>query len=317
MQLLTDKYNRHFKTLRVSLLSRCNLSCVYCTMGEDDIKEANHTTPVAAGELLQTIKKLHEVLQLKTIRLTGGEPLLYHELIPVIKGIKAIGIDDIKLTTNGFLLERMALSIKEAGINSINVSLDAIDEDGFFLMSKRNNVQRVLDGIDAALKAGLQIKINAVIMKGVNDTQLLPLVDYAFERNITIRFLEIMAMGHLHAEPTKYLFTQEDILSAIATKYSFKKKERIHSATANYWQTDTGNTFGIIANNSEPFCQDCDRLRLDSDGNMYGCLSSNHPISLHNVDDRQTLISKLQEAMDQKQSIKFVGSDLSMLHIGG
>ncbi|UEG50102.1 radical SAM protein [Ferruginibacter lapsinanis] len=317
MHLLKDIYNRDFKTLRVSLLSRCNLSCVYCTMGEDDIKDANHTAPVDSVTLLQTIQQLHDLLQLETIRLTGGEPLLYHELIPVIKGIKAMGIDEIKLTTNGFLLERMAEQMKDAGMRSINVSLDAIDEDVFFLMSKRSHVQRILDGIDKAVDAGLQVKINAVIMKGVNDTQLLPLLDYAFARNITIRFLEVMAMGHLHAEPAKYLFTQEDILSTIATKYNFKKINRADSSTANYWQTEAGNKFGIIANESEPFCHDCNRLRLDSDGNIYGCLSSNHPISLKHVTDTQTLIEKLQQAMDQKQVAKFVGSELSMLHIGG
>jgi cyclic pyranopterin phosphate synthase len=315
--MLTDKYNRQFKTLRLSLLSHCNLSCTYCTMGEDDVREHNHTPILRADELLNYVKQLHDILNLKTIRLTGGEPLLYHELIDIIKGIKAIGIPEIKLTTNGFLLERLAKLIKDAGLQSINVSLDAVDETIFFLMSKRNNVQRILNGIDAALDAGLQVKLNAVIMKGINDSQILPLIKYAFERNITIRFLEIMAMGHLHADPLKYLFTQEEILSIIATEYNFERMDRNTSSTSNYWQTSSGNIFGIIANESEPFCSDCNRLRLDSEGNIYGCLSSNHPISLKEISDSNSLISKLQEAMAQKQSVKFTGSDLSMLHIGG
>jgi cyclic pyranopterin phosphate synthase len=318
MQIVTDKYNRRFKTLRVSLLSRCNLSCMYCTMGEEEIKENNqHATFLSPQELLKNVKQLHTVLNLETIRLTGGEPLLYHDLIPVIKGIKEIGISEIKLTTNGFLLERFAKPMKDAGIKSINVSLDATDEDVFFLMSKRSNVEKVMHGIDAALEAGLKVKINAVIMKGVNDAQVLPLLQYAFERNITIRFLEIMAMGHLHADPMKYLFTQDEILKTIAGKYSFEKMDRNSSSTANYWKTNNGNIFGIIANESEPFCHDCNRLRLDSEGNIYGCLSSNHPVSLKEVNSNDELISKLQEAMKQKQPVKFTGSDLSMLHIGG
>ncbi|MGG9972585.1 GTP 3',8-cyclase MoaA [Ferruginibacter sp. SUN002] len=314
MKLLTDIYNRNFKSLRVSLLNRCNFSCTYCTMGEDDITE--HTS-IEAKHLLGTIHQLHEVLQLETIRLTGGEPLLYHDLISVIKGIKAIGIEDVKLTTNGFLLERMAKQLKDAGMQSINVSLDAMDEDVFFLMTKRSDVNRILNGIETALAVGLQVKINAVIMKGINENQLLPLVDYAFSKSITIRFLEVMAMGHLHSDPLKYLVTEDVILETIATKYAFTKMKRNDSSTANYWQTDTGNVFGIIANESEPFCQDCNRLRLDSEGNMYGCLSSNHPISLKDVSDDKTLIAKLQQAMEQKQLVKFVGSDLSMLQIGG
>ena len=316
--VLKDLYNREFKTLRVSLLSRCNLSCVYCTMGEDEVKENNnHQHSVSAEILLEQIQQLHSILQLETVRLTGGEPLLYHELVVLIKGIKQMGISKIKLTTNGFLLERLAVQVKEAGLQSINVSLDAVEEDIFFLMSKRNDVQRILNGIDTAVAVGLQVKINAVIMKGINENQIIPLLNFAFERNISIRFLEIMAMGFLHNTAEKYLFTQEEILATISQHYSFKKIERSKASTANYGQTSEGKTFGIIANESEPFCHDCNRLRLDSNGNIYGCLSSNHPIALNSNDDEVSLISKLQQAMNQKQAVKFTGSELSMLHIGG
>ena len=316
--VLKDLYNREFKTLRVSLLSRCNLSCVYCTMGEDEVKENNlHQYPVSAAILLEQIQQLHSVLDLETIRLTGGEPLLYHELISLIKGIQQIGITNVKLTTNGFLLERLAVQMKEAGLQSINVSLDAVDEDVFFLMSKRTDVKRILDGVDAAIAAGLQVKINSVVMKGINESQVLPLLAFAFERNICIRFLEIMAMGYLHDKADRYLFTQEEMLGLIKQQYSFEKVKRSQASTANYWETTNGNKFGIIANESEPFCQDCNRLRLDSNGNIYGCLSSNNPIVLNSDDTKEILMSKLQQAMDQKQSIKFIGSDLSMLHIGG
>ena len=318
MALLNDIYYRAFKTLRVSLLSRCNLSCVYCTMGEDEVKENNlQQHPAPASILLQQIQQLHRVLELDTIRLTGGEPLLYHELIDLIKGIKETGIEKIKLTTNGFLLERLAVPMKEAGLQSINVSLDAVEEDLFFLMSKRSDVQRILNGIDAAIAAGLQVKLNSVIMKGINENQIIPLLDFAFERNIPIRFLEIMAMGHLHDSAEKYLFAQAEILERISKKYAFSKVDRVTASTSNYWQTNGGNIFGIIANESEPFCQDCNRLRLDSNGNIYGCLSSNHPIAISSDDDETALMSKLQQAMNQKQSLKFTGSDLSMLHIGG
>jgi len=318
MQLVNDKYGRQFKTLRVSLLSKCNLSCVYCTAGEEEVKANNQDSHgIPAKELLGIIEKLHRVLQLETIRLTGGEPLLYHNLIDVIDGINSMGIPEIKLTTNGFLLDRMATPMKKAGMQSINVSLDAIDEDVFLLISRRNHIDKVLNGIDAAIHAGLDVKINSVIMKGINDSQVIPLLEYAFDRNITIRFLEVMAMGHLHNDSLKYLFDQEDLLNVIAQKYSFSRMVRKDSATANYWQTDTGHVFGIIANESEPFCHDCNRLRLDSDGNIYGCLSSNNPINLKNIEQKDLLINKLNDAMAQKQPLKFVGSELSMLHIGG
>jgi cyclic pyranopterin phosphate synthase len=318
MKIIKDEYGRTFKTLRVSLLSRCNLGCVYCSLGDEGTKNNNESKKgLDVADLLKLIDRLHSSLQLETIRLTGGEPLLCADLLPIIEGIKAIGVPEIKLTTNGFLLERLAMPMKQAGMNSINVSLDAVNEDIFFLVSKRNNVQRIINGIEAAIEAGLQVKINAVMMKGVNESQLIPLLEYAFEKNIIIRFLEVMAMGHLHGHSNKYLFTQQEILDTIRTHYLFDALPRNNSATSNYWKTSQGNVFGIIANESEPFCHDCNRLRLDSEGNLYGCLSNNHPISVAGIHENTLLIKKLQEALLQKQAVRFVGSELSMLNIGG
>jgi GTP 3',8-cyclase len=322
---ISDKYGRTFKTLRVSLLSHCNLGCVYCVAGEGEghadgahadgaHADGDH---LSASALLEIVSRRHRELQLKTVRLTGGEPLLYPGLTGLIRGIHAIGINDIKLTTNGFLLKRLALPIKEAGMGSINVSLDAIDEDVFFAMSKRHSAQRIIDGIDAALQAGLTVKINSVIMKGMNDSQVLPLLDFAVSRNIPIRFLELMAMGHLHDKVGSYFFSKDEILEKIAERYRFRALGRAEHATANYWETDQGHIFGVIANESEPFCSDCDRLRLDSQGKIYGCLSNNHPIPLEVSDDQEALGEKLQEALLQKQALRFTGSALSMLHIGG
>jgi cyclic pyranopterin phosphate synthase len=315
MNTVVDAYGRSFKTLRVSLLNKCNFNCTYCTEGEGQIKKT--TAGITTKDLLQRIAHLHQHLQLETVRLTGGEPTLYHQLVEVIAGIKAIGIKNISITTNGFLLEKLATPMKAAGLQNINVSLDAMDEDLFFAMSKRNNVQRIIDGILAAQKVGLQVKINAVIMKGINESQILPLVNFAFVNNITIRFLEVMAMGHLHHQAQQYFYSQEALLQTIASKYSFIKLDRNNAATANYWRTNTGHTFGIIANESAPFCSDCNRLRLDSNGHIFGCLSSNHPIKINDWNNPKEVTEKLQEALLQKQSVKFTGSSLSMLQIGG
>lgn len=317
MRVVEDKYGRSFKTLRVSLLNRCNLACVYCNVGNGNEKTSSSAGQLPVTELLDIIARLHSVLQLQTIRLTGGEPLLYSGLIHAIAGIHGMGIDDIKLTTNGFLLDRLAAPMKAAGMRSINVSLDAVDEDVFFLMSKRNDVRRVLRGIDAAISEGLTVKINAVLMKGINESQLIPLLEYAFERNIVIRFLEVMAMGHLHNNSKQYFVSQDEILSTIAARYSFDILPRKSSATSNYWKTYEGRVFGIIANESQPFCHDCNRLRLDSDGNIFGCLSSNTPISISGITEPSLLAEKLQQALSQKQLYKFAGSELSMLDIGG
>lgn len=313
-----DPYNRKFKNLRVSLLDTCNFQCVYCTMGSaDGESDYDHRPQKDHIFFLQRISKLHEHLNLDVLRLTGGEPLLYRDLDKLIRGISNLGIAEIKLTTNGFLLEKQASFLKEAGLKSINISLDAIDEAVFYKMSKRSKVTQVLKGIDAALSNGLAIKLNAVIMKGFNENQILPLLDYACSKNIPIRFLEVMAMGHLHQQKEEYLFSQQEILAIISTKYDLSRVIRKKSATANYWQTNTGYSFGIIANESSPFCMDCNRLRMDADGNLYGCLSANHPIDFSIDDHTEILNLKLETAMKQKQLLKFTGSELSMLHIGG
>ena len=320
MQGIKDKYGRTFRTLRVSLTNHCNLGCVYCVPGDEDMQKHNGShknATLAVPDLLEIITRLHNRLQLGTIRLTGGEPLLYHGLVELVRGIRTTGIPHIKLTTNGFLLERLAAPLKEAGMESINVSLDAIEEDVFSRMSRRHSVERIVKGIDAACAAGLSVKINTVVMKGMNDSQLIPLLEFAFSRKLPIRFLEVMAMGHLHDQSERYLFPQGEILKTIGQRYRFSPMGRAESATAGYWKTEEGHVFGIIANESEPFCGDCNRLRLDSSGNIYGCLSSNHPIPLGSGGSDEEWTMKLQQALEQKQTLRFTGSDLSMLQIGG
>lgn len=338
MEVIRDQYGRTFRTLRVSLLSRCNLGCVYCVAGLGDARSGGDGGPVGedgrgigsgmvvdeelgqsleASELLEIIRKLHAQLGLETVRLTGGEPLLYPGLTGVVEGLRSMGIRRISLTTNGSLLERKAAALKQAGLESINVSLDAIDEAVFVRMSRRNSVVRVIRGIDSALDAGLSVKLNAVVMKGMNDDQILPLLEFAFTRGITIRFLEVMAMGHLYHQSARYLLSRQEILQIIGERFSLTQLEREPSATAQYWVTNRGQRIGIIANESEPFCRDCDRLRLDSSGRIYGCLSSNHPIALGIGEAAAEWDGKLRAALAQKQAVRFTGSELSMLHIGG
>ena len=319
MHGITDKYNRTFKVLRVSVINRCNLGCMYCTEHGDDaaaLRTNQKSGNLPAAELSSIIVALHKLLDLETVRLTGGEPLLYPELPEIIKGIIRAGIADISLTTNGLLLDRKADELYEAGLQSVNISLDAIDRDVFFTVNKRDSLDKVLRGVDAAISAGLNVKLNAVILKGINDNQVIPLMEFARSKNIVIRFLEVMAMGHLHKDPWKYFFGQQQILHAIGGNYSFMPMTREAASTANYWITDQNQKFGIIANESSPFCHDCNRLRLDSEGRLFGCLSSNNGIDARNLNKEQ-LIDALKSALAQKQSLKFIGSELSMLQIGG
>ncbi len=317
--MLVDKYNRTFKTLRVSLTNACNLFCNYCTdqpaTEKTVIPESN---VLSTNEYIKIIKSLHLKLNLETVRLTGGEPLLYKDINNLIEGIREIGIKKIKLTTNAVILKEKAVSLKNAGISSINVSLDSLDPESFFKITKRRNLKKILEGIDHALAIGIPVKLNTVVMKGMNTDQILPLLEFAKERSISIRFLEVMKMGHLHNSYHELYFSQEEILEKIAEQHQFIPIDREHGATATYWTTDKKQVFGIIANESHPFCGDCNRLRLDSFGNIYGCLSNDNGISIkEHSDDSLKLEYSLKQALSQKQEIQFAGSVMSMRYIGG
>jgi GTP 3',8-cyclase len=319
MKKIEDAFGRSFKTLRISLTSKCNLGCIYCTTGtaEENLQEGVHEASLNTDDLNAIVTRLHDVLQLQTIRLTGGEPLLYRGLEKIVEHARSLGIADIRMTTNAYLLERKARMLADAGLRSINVSLDAVTHEHFFLMTRRSNLDAVFKGIDAALEAGINVKINSVIMRGINQNQVLPLLKYGIQKRIPIRFLEVMAMGHLYHKAAELLYLEKEILEQVQTEFSITPLPREASATANYWQMHDGYRFGIIANESHPFCSDCNRLRLDSHGNLYGCLSSNHPVPIVGVTDPVALEQKLQMALADKQAVRFTGSNLSMIDIGG
>jgi GTP 3',8-cyclase len=314
--MIVDSLGRSFKTLRISLTSQCNFACTYCVSPlQKTAVDKNAGAVLSAAELLSIVGSLNETLSLDTIRLTGGEPLLYKELPALIQGLLSMGIKNIKLTTNGYLLEQRLSALVDAGLTSINVSLDALEEDVFYRMTRLKDISKVLSGIEKAVGSGLEVKINSVIMKNENENQILPLFEYASKLNIPIRFLELMKMGPLYNNYLDKFVSEEEVLNIIASKYSFEKIDRKASSTASYWKVKNGSDFGIIANESNPFCHDCNRLRLDSFGNIYGCISSNVGINIKE-NNKDELHKNLQLAMAQKQQ-KFSGSEMSMKYIGG
>jgi GTP 3',8-cyclase len=318
-EIITDSHGRSFKTLRVSLTSSCNLACLYCV--EEGVKGSTKNADrdvLNLEEYLNIIKGIHERVGLETIRLTGGEPLLYKNIAELISGIKKTGILQVKLTTNGILLGRMASMLSDAGLDSINVSLDGADPASFQHISRGKNIGKVIEGIDEAIKCGINVKINSVIMKNINDHQVLPLLELAGERNLVIRYLELMKMGHLYDKHSSFFFSQAEILRKISGVYRINSLERGPGTTARYWKTNSGQTFGIIANESEPFCHDCNRLRLDSYGNIYGCLSNSNGIQISHIMEKSNELDKsLHMALAQKQDVRFAGSKMSMKYIGG
>ncbi|MDH5680116.1 MAG: radical SAM protein [Spirochaetota bacterium] len=315
--MIKDIMGRQFEILRLSLTDRCNFACHYCVDKESTLHQScKH--PLSADKYISMVRDIHEIVNLKAVRLTGGEPALYHELIPLVRGLKAIGIPGVHLTSNGSRLFDMLKPLKEAGLDSLNISLDAVNPDVFTLMTSRPALDEVLAAIDQAIAIGIPLKVNSTIMNGINNHEILPLIQEIGDGNITIRFLELMKMGHLHRDFQRYFFSESQILEVIQSQYQIYPLPRKESSTANYWITDDNRKFGIIANSSSPFCRDCNRLRLDSRGILYGCLSSSlgYDITQSHGQKReleQTLINSLA----QKQKERFLGSQVSMISIGG
>jgi cyclic pyranopterin phosphate synthase len=288
---------------------------VYCVSGKETTV-AGKAAP--ADRLADYISAIHRLSGIEVVRLTGGEPTLYKQLIPFINKIKPLGID-IKMTTNAYILYPMLNELADAGLTHINISLDAIEEDVFFRMSRRKNLTKIIAAIDKAIALKFKVKLNAVIVKGFNEDQVLPLYQFAKERNVPIRYLELMRMGHLFSNQfDEYFFPQQQILNKISATMTLSEVERVKSSTASSWIDEDGYSFGIIANETDPFCHDCNRLRIDSSGNIYGCLSSNLGFPIEEiVHDQEALRETMMKALMQKQPLKFTGSHLSMLNVGG
>ena len=303
---------RKFKKLRVSITDYCNLACMYCDTqnGKAQVSEKSNI-PL----LLGVIEKLHSSLALSSVRITGGEPTTHAGLTEFIRQLKIMGIPEINLTSNGIYLENLLPRLRETGLDRINLSLDSLDEENYAKITRQPGVSRVIRSLVRALDLGFSVKMNSIIMKGINENQVLPLLEFAGKHNVVIRYLELMKMGRAAKTHQDRYYSQEEILSQIRSRYELTEVPRELSSTARYYQTRDA-MFGIIANHTQPFCEDCDRLRLDHKGNLFGCLSNPESLSLAGREESE-YPAILEKAMSLKQKQKFIGSSLSMRYIGG
>ena len=320
--MIVDYQGRAFSALRVSITKACNLSCTYCVPIGGSL---SNTKELSADEFFKAIKLLYEVLELKKIRLTGGEPLVSSKLPKLLPLLGSLPINDFTLTTNGQLLKEKIGILKENRVNRINVSLDTLSHEKFKEITRGGNLQKTLDGIDRALDAGLKIKVNMIPMKGLNEEEIVPLLDYCLERGIELRYIELMRMGHL-ADRDNFMekfISLDYLLSEIKKHYPVVSRDSGKSATAKGFQIPETGHFGVIANDSAPFCTSCNRLRLTSEGDLYGCLSSTMKFPLKDLlkineeDAKKELRNVLSKALATKQDFAFYGSNVPMKSVGG
>jgi GTP 3',8-cyclase len=279
MDALRDRLNRPLETLRISITDRCNFRCVYCMPKEVFGRDYAflERSALLSFEEIQRVARVFAQLGVKKIRLTGGEPLVrkgVEQLIALLKEIDAA--PQLALTTNGVLLAAKAAALRDAGLDRVTVSLDSVDDATFKALNDVDfPVQKVLDGIDAAHDAGLPVKVNAVVKRGVNDgEQLLQLAERFRGTGHTLRFIEYMDVGHTNGWRMDDVVSAQEIVGRINERWPLEPQHD-HAAdeTAKRWRyADGAGEIGVIASVTQPFCQGCSRARLSAEGRLYTCL---------------------------------------------
>ncbi|MES2818415.1 MAG: radical SAM protein [Pseudomonadota bacterium] len=322
--MIVDRQGRRFRNLRISLTSACNYACTYCVPDGKRLVAAQDE--LSADAMVRGVAYLIEAAGIERLRITGGEPLVSPKLEGLLRGVSTLGLADISLTTNGQLLARKLPLLLETGICRLNVSLDTLDPESFRRIARGGDLATVLDGLAQARAAGMKIKLNMVPLRGQNLDQVLPLLDYCLANGFELRFIELMRMGHL-ARPGSSFAQQfvgmPELLALIGAHYEYAQADAPVDATALRYQIAGQGFFGVIANESVPFCRTCSRLRLSSTGWLHGCLSSSNRHYVGDLLDkpRHVALPALQglllKALGDKQALAFSGGATIMKIIGG
>jgi cyclic pyranopterin phosphate synthase len=282
---LVDGHGRAIGDLRVSVTDRCNFRCQYCMPAEG--MQWLERDAILTFEELERLVSLFVRLGVSDVRLTGGEPLVRRDFPRLVAKLSLIeGLDDLSLTTNGFLLERDADALVAAGIHRMNVSIDSLQRDRFYAMTRRDALPQVLRGLEALGRhPQLRVKVNAVAMRGFTEDEALPFADFARTHPFQVRFIEFMPLDGDHSWTPDSVLTGEELRAIIHARHPLEELPREASATARVFRfADGAGELGFINPVSEPFCSDCNRVRLTAEGKLRTCL-----FSLRETDLREPL----------------------------
>ncbi|KKE78179.1 MULTISPECIES: GTP 3',8-cyclase MoaA [Bacillaceae] len=278
MSVITDKFGRPLKDLRISVIDRCNFRCTYCMpkeiFGRDFVFMPREQ--LLSFEEIERLAKIFVDLGVRKIRLTGGEPLMRRDLPTLISKLTKIDqLEDIGLTTNGSLLGHLAEKLKEAGLKRVNVSLDALDDELFKSINDSGvGPERVLKGIQKAKEVGLEVKVNMVVKKGMNDHQVVPMAAYFKEQGIILRYIEFMDVGQTNSWDFSKVITKKQIYEQLNEQFDLEPvdPDYLGEVAKRYRYVGTNTEVGFITSVSESFCSTCTRARIAADGKMYTCL---------------------------------------------
>ena len=330
---LIDKHGRTVRDLRISVTDRCNFRCTYC-MPEEGLKWLDKAEVLSFEEIVRVSRVLVERFGINSLRLTGGEPTVRAHLPRLIEQLATLRLEDgtkpnIALTTNGATLRNIAGELRAAGLDRINVSLDSLRADRFLAMTRRDELDNVLAGIAEASKAGFDIvKVNTVVERGANDDEILDMARYGRDNGLQVRFIEFMPLDASNIWERNKVVTQEEIVSVISAEFPIEIVPSRGAAPADRWRyLDGKGTVGVIPSVSKPFCADCDRVRLTSDGQFRTCLFATDEFDLRNLlrnggtdDEIADLIIHAvgtKWAGHQINQVNFIRPNRSMSQIGG
>ncbi|EKD4590551.1 GTP 3',8-cyclase MoaA [Campylobacter coli] len=297
--MLIDQFGRKINYLRISVTQRCNFRCLYC-MPKIPFNHQPKENLLSFEELFLFVKVAIDE-GIEKIRITGGEPLLRKDLSVFIKKINDYKKDlDLAITTNGFLLKDFAKDLKDAGLKRLNISLDTLESKKAKILAQKDVLDSVLAGIDEALSVGLKVKLNTVVLKGLNDDELIPLLEFAKSKNIQIRFIEFME--NIHAYGKLQGLKRDEIIQILSQKYQVKLIKKAEKAPVSIYSAD-GYEFGIIDPHSHEFCDSCNRIRLSAEGLLIPCLYFDEALSIKEAvrkGDINAAANILQEVLRNK-----------------
>lgn len=274
--MLIDQFGRKINYLRISVTQRCNFRCLYC-MPKIPFNHQPKENLLSFEELFLFVKVAIDE-GIEKIRITGGEPLLRKDLSVFIKMINDYKKDlDLAITTNGFLLKDFAKDLKDAGLKRLNISLDTLESKKAKILAQKDILDSVLAGVDEALSIGLKVKLNTVALKGLNDDELIPLLEFAKSKNIQIRFIEFME--NIHAYGKLQGLKRDEIIQILSQKYQIKLIKKAEKAPVSIYSADDYE-FGIIDPHSHEFCDSCNRIRLSAEGLLIPCLYFDEALSI-------------------------------------
>lgn len=350
--ILKDTYNRTIRDLRISITDRCNFRCAYCLPDTEEAanfyqsrkkksvqaassKKIIHNwkpkSELLSFEEITRIVKVSSSLGVNKVRITGGEPLLRHGVDSLISSISNLGvIGDLSLTSNGSKFPSLAKKLKEAGLNRITLSLDSLNHKNFRRITGSDGLDNIIESIDLAKALELTpIKVNAVIIRGINDQEIESLVEFSIRKNIIIRMIEFMPLDSGRTWQRKHVVPGEEIINRIKSKFSITRLPSQNlSETATRWSIGKGDAeIGIIAPVTKPFCGNCNRIRLTSDGKVRTCLFSLHEHDLKSMlrdgSSNSKLESRIKDIVLKKESghridkPEFIQPKRTMSCIGG